>query len=105
MYEDDLEEGTLQAYADPAEEEMIKHRGLIQGTDTDTPLHDESVIAVRDNFLDASDEKVSDEDGCLYDDQSAEQDRDRGDLLDHPYVTLHVRLMGETKDSINKVCL
>ena len=28
------------------------------------PLHDESVIAVHDKFLDASDEKVSGEDGC-----------------------------------------
>ena len=44
---------------------MARHRDLIQSTDADAPLHVESVIAVRDKFLDASDEEVSDGDGCL----------------------------------------
>ena len=76
MYEDDHEEETLQADAKPVEKEMIneaytlpsvvttgKAQRFIQ--DTDAPLHDESVIAVRDKFLDVSGEKVSDEDGCV----------------------------------------
>ena len=33
--------------------------------DTDAPLHDESVIAVRGKSMDVGDGKVSDEDGCL----------------------------------------
>ena len=40
-----------------------------------------------------------------HDDQSAHQDRDRGDLLDHQHMILHVRLTPETKDSINKESL
>ena len=40
-----------------------------------------------------------------HDDQSEQQDRDRADLLDNRYVTLHVRLMPETKDSINEESL
>ena len=40
-----------------------------------------------------------------HDDQSAQQDRDRGVLLDYQYVTLPVRLTPETKDSINEESL
>ena len=32
---------------------------------TGAPSHDKRVIAVRDKFLDVSDEKMSNEDGCL----------------------------------------
>ena len=41
----------------------------------------------------------------VHDDQSAQQDRDRGDVLDYRYMTLHVRLMPETRDSINEESL
>ena len=73
--------------------------------DTDAPLHDESVIAVRDKFLGASDVRRGWLPVPQRDDQRAQQDRDRGDLLDYRYVTLHARLKPETKDSINKACL
>ena len=35
------------------------------GIITDAPSHDGPVIAARDEFMNASDEEVSDEDGCL----------------------------------------
>ena len=35
------------------------------GIITDAPSHDERVIAARDKFMNACDEKVSGEDGCL----------------------------------------
>ena len=35
------------------------------GSITDAPSHDERVVAARDKFMNASDEEVSDEDGCL----------------------------------------
>ena len=35
------------------------------GISPDAPLHDERVIAARDEFMDVSDEEVSDENGCL----------------------------------------
>ena len=69
--EDDHEEETLQSDEEPAKKLKInetptppsivttgKARRFIQ--DTDVPLHDESVIGVRDKFLDASDDEVSD---------------------------------------------
>ena len=76
MYEDDHGEETLQSDAEPVEKMKIneahtllsvvttgKAQWFIQ--DTDAPLHDESVIAVRGKFLDVSDEKVSNEDDRL----------------------------------------
>ena len=42
--------------------------------DTDAPLHDESVIAVRDKFLDVSDEMVP-AGQAQHDDQSEQRDR------------------------------
>ena len=56
-----------------------RHRDFIKNTITGAALHDERVIAVRDQFPDVSDEKMSNEDGCLvpqHDDQSAQQDRE-----------------------------
>ena len=35
------------------------------GMIADAPSHDERVIGVEDKFMNASDEEVSDEDGCL----------------------------------------
>ena len=35
------------------------------GMIADAPSHDERVLAVQDKFMNASDEEVSDEDGCL----------------------------------------
>ena len=88
MYED--EEDTLQADAEPVEKEIINEACTLPSAvttgnaprfiqNTDAPLHDESVIAVRDKFLNVSDEKVSDEDGCFpqHDDQSVRPDRGR----------------------------
>ena len=40
-------------------------RDFIQNMTTGAPLHGERVSAVRDKFMDVSDEEVSDEDGCL----------------------------------------
>ena len=73
MYKDDHGEETLQSDAEPVEKTMINEaytllsvvtNGKAQWSiqDTDAPLHDESVIAMRGKFLDASDEKVSNED-------------------------------------------
>ena len=91
VHEDDHDEKTLQTDAETAEKVMINEaytllsvlttgKTQIQDMTTDAPLHDESVIAVRDKFLDASDEKVSDEDVCLFpqlDDQKVQQERGR----------------------------
>ena len=75
--------------------------------DTDAPLHDESVIAVRDKFLDASDDEVSDEDGYLSRSMTikAYNKLVKGVCVDEAYrdslhVTVHVP--AETKDSIDK---
>ena len=57
MNEDDHEEKTLQGDAGPLEKEMINETGTLPSVattgkaqrfiqDTDTPLHDESVVAV-----------------------------------------------------------
>ena len=111
MYEDDHEEETLQSDAETAKEMMItdiyillsfvttgKAQMFIQGTDA--PLHDESVIAVRDRSMDVGDEKVSNEDGCMSRNMTI-----KGYLLDYQHVTLHVRLTPKTKDSNTEVCL
>ena len=89
----------MQPDAEPVEKEMIneaytlltagKAQRFVQ--DTDTPLHDESVIAVRNEFLDVSDEKVSGEGDCLSRSMTIQ--------------ALHVRLTPETKESINEVCV
>ena len=42
-----------------------RRRDFIKNTITGAALHDERVIAVRDKYLDVSDEKMSNEDGCL----------------------------------------
>ena len=42
-----------------------KHRDVIKNMITGAALHDKRVIAVRDQFLDVSDEKMSNEEGCL----------------------------------------
>ena len=100
MYEFDHEEETLQADAETAEKVTIREASAlpsvvttgktqIQDVTTHAPLHDESVIAVRDAFLDAN--EVSEEDGCpsrsmtikAYNETEAES-------LDYQCVTLHV---------------
>ena len=114
VYED-LQEETLQADAEPAEKEMIneaytllsiaktgKAQRFIQ--DTDAPLHDESVIAVRDKSMDVGDDKVSDEDGCPSRNVTIKAcGQIAAGLLDYQHVTLHVRGTPKTQDSINKV--
>ena len=42
-----------------------RHRDFIKNTITGAALHDKRVIAVRDQFPDVSDEKMSNVDGCL----------------------------------------
>ena len=74
---------------------------------TDAPLHDESVIAVRDKFQDVSDGRVPAG-------QAQHDDTRRMTITannktvassDRQYVILHVPLTPETKDSTNEVCL
>ena len=70
VHEDDHEEETLQSHEEPAKKTKINEactlpsvvttgKTKIQNTTTDAPLHDGSVIALRDKFLDASDDEVS----------------------------------------------
>ena len=82
--------------------------------DTDAPLHEESVIAVRDKFLDASDDEVSDEDGYLSRSTTikAYNKLVKGVCIDEAYrdsqhVTVHVPLTPETEDSVieMRLCL
>ena len=42
-----------------------RHKDFIKNTITGAALHDKRVIAVRDKFPDVSNEKMSNEDGCL----------------------------------------
>ena len=105
VYEDDHEEKTLQADAEPVEKEGT---GFIQ--DTDAPLYDESVIAVRDEFLDVSDEKVPAGQAQFDDTRSMTIKannkivRDTScafDVKDQGLRQRSVLLTPETKDSIN----
>ena len=108
---------TLQADAEPVEKEMINGANILLSSattgkaqkfiqDTDAPLHDESVIAVRDKSMDVGDEKVSDEDACLSRSMTiTAYDQIAAGLLDYQHVTLHVRLTPKTKDSINEESL
>ena len=74
--------------------------------DTDAPLHDESVIAVRGESMDVGDGKVSDEDGCLSRGVTIKAyDQIAAALLGCQHMTLHVRSTPKTKDSVNEVCL
>ena len=102
------------------------------GMIADALLHDERVIAVRDKFMNASDEEVSDEDGCLSRSMTIKAINTimtgrlwincrhhesviavREELNLHLLllrdvtddVTLHVPLTAETKDSINEKVL
>ena len=63
---------------------------------------------MRDKFLDASDEKVPDEDGCLSRSMTITA-HNKTVIVETcsitGYVTLHVRFKPETKDPINKACL
>ena len=70
---------------------MTTGKTQIQDVTTDAPLHDESVIAVRDNFLNASDDEVSDDDGCL-----------SRSMTIKAYNKLMKGVTPETKDSIDK---
>ena len=59
---------TLDQNANAVEEPVfavVLSFGGASGMIAEALLHDERVIAVRDEFLNASDEEVSDEDGCL----------------------------------------
>ena len=59
---------------------------------------------MRGKFLDVRDEKVPDEDGCPSRNMTIKAyDLIAAGLPNGRYVTLHVRLMPETKDSINEV--
>ena len=42
-----------------------RHRDFIKNTIAGAALHDKRVIAIRDQYPDVSDEKMSNEDGCL----------------------------------------
>ena len=71
MYEDDLEEETLQADAEPLEKEMINRSPYLaercddwRGTEVSSRTLTLRCMT-REKFLDVSDEKMSDEDGCL----------------------------------------
>ena len=98
VQEDDHEEETLQTDAETAEK-VTTSRTQIQ--DTDAPLHE-----VRDEFLDVSDDKVSDDDGCVSRSMTIKANNMiAADLLDYQHVMLHVRLTPETKESVNEVCL
>ena len=90
MSDDDHEEETLQSDAETAKKVTInethtllsivttgKAQRFIQ--DTHAPLHDESVVAVRDKFPDVSDEKVS-AGQPQHDDQSNQYDHDEANL-------------------------
>ena len=137
VHEDDHVKETLQSDEEPAKKLKVnevqtllrvvttfKTQRFIQ--DTDAPLHDESLNAVRDKFLDASDDEVSDEDGLpvpQHDDQSVQQAREgslhrRGlprqpardssrvfDAGNRGLRQRNVPLTPEINDSINAVCL
>ena len=113
VHGDDHEEETLQSDEEPAKKLKIneaytllrvvttgKTQRFIQ--DTDAPLHDESVIAVQDKLMDASDDEVSDEDGCS---MTIKANNKIVASHDNQYMTLHLLLTLETKDSVNEVCL
>ena len=93
--DDDHREETLQSDAETAKKATIneaytlpsvvttgKTQRFIQ--DTDAPLHDESVIAVRDKVMDVSEEEVSNEDDCLSRSRTIRaRNKIEADLLDH----------------------
>ena len=115
MYEDDLEEETLQADAGPVEKQVINEAcTLLSIATTDAqslienpPLHDESVIAVRDKTMDVGDEMVSDEDGCLSRNMMIKAyDQIAAGLLDFPALDTSCAFDAKNQGfPINEVCL
>ena len=71
---------------------------------TSVPLHDERVTAVRDKFMDVRVEEVSDENVCLSRSMTIKAHNKIVASCDQ-YVTPHVPLTPETKNSINKESL
>ena len=99
VHEDDHEVVTLQSGEEPAKKTKTNEahtlpnvvttgKTMIQNATTDAPLHDERVIAVRDKFLDVSDDEVSGLPVPQHDDQNVQQDH--GKSL-QPTVILHAR--------------
>ena len=73
-----------------------RHRDFIKNMITGAALHDKRVVAERDKFLDVSDEKMSNDDGCLSRSMTIETYKkivkETSDVASHgnQHVTLHV---------------